>query len=43
MATPKEYGIERLYRDAPPLLIGEGTSEIQRMVVGKKLFQRQRR
>src|SRR5207237_5586607 len=27
--TPKEYEIERLYRDAPPLLIGEGTSAIQ--------------
>ena len=26
----KEYEIERLYRDAPLLLIGEGTSEIQR-------------
>ena len=33
----KEYEIERLYRDAPLLLIGEGTSEIQRMVIGKKL------
>ncbi len=36
----KEYEIERLYRDAPLLLIGEGTSEIQRMVIGKKLLQR---
>ncbi len=36
----KEYEIERLYRDAPLLLIGEGTSEIQRMVVGRKLLQR---
>ena len=34
----KEYEIERLYRDAPLLLIGEGTSEIQRMVIGKKLL-----
>src|SRR4029453_11498080 len=32
--------IERLYRDARLLLIGEGTSEIQRMVIGKKLLQR---
>jgi alkylation response protein AidB-like acyl-CoA dehydrogenase len=36
----KEYEIERLYRDAPLLLIGEGTSEIQRMIIGKKLLQR---
>jgi alkylation response protein AidB-like acyl-CoA dehydrogenase len=39
----KEYEIERRYRDAPLLLIGEGTSEIQRMVIGKTLLQRQRR
>ena len=39
----KEYEIERLYRDAPLLLIGEGTSEIQRMVIGKKLLQRNKR
>src|ERR671935_1251719 len=36
----KEYEIERLYRDAPLLLIGEGTSEIQRMVIGRKLLKR---
>ena len=36
----KEYEIERLYRDAPLLLIGEGTSEIQKMVIGKKLLER---
>ncbi len=36
----KEYEIERLYRDAPLLLIGEGTSEIQKMVIGKKLLSR---
>ncbi len=36
----KEYEIERLYRDAPLLLIGEGTSEIQRMIIGKKLLER---
>jgi alkylation response protein AidB-like acyl-CoA dehydrogenase len=38
----KEYEIERLYRDAPLLLIGEGTSEIQRMVIGRKLLERYR-
>jgi alkylation response protein AidB-like acyl-CoA dehydrogenase len=36
----KEYEIERLYRDAPLLLIGEGTSEIQRMLIGRKLLER---
>ncbi len=38
----KEYEIERLYRDAPLLLIGEGTSEIQKMVIGRKLLERHR-
>src|SRR5947199_226272 len=38
----KEYEIERLYRDAPLLLIGDGTSETQRMVIGKKLLERHR-
>jgi alkylation response protein AidB-like acyl-CoA dehydrogenase len=38
----KEYEIERLYRDAPLLLIGEGTSEIQRMVIGRSLLERNR-
>jgi alkylation response protein AidB-like acyl-CoA dehydrogenase len=32
--------IERLYRDAPLLLIGEGTSEIQKMIIGRKLIER---
>jgi alkylation response protein AidB-like acyl-CoA dehydrogenase len=36
----KEYEIERIYRDAPLLLIGEGTSEIQRMVIAKKHLER---
>jgi alkylation response protein AidB-like acyl-CoA dehydrogenase len=35
----KEYEIERLYRDAPLLLIGEGTSEIQKMVIGRKVLE----
>jgi alkylation response protein AidB-like acyl-CoA dehydrogenase len=37
-----EYEIERLYRDAPLLLIGEGTSEIQRMLIGRALVERHR-
>jgi alkylation response protein AidB-like acyl-CoA dehydrogenase len=36
----QEYEIERLYRDAPLLLIGEGTSEIQRMLIGRKVLER---
>jgi alkylation response protein AidB-like acyl-CoA dehydrogenase len=36
----KEYEIERIYRDAPLLLIGEGTSEIQKMLIGRKLLER---
>src|SRR5690349_17629310 len=36
----KEYEIERISRDAPLLLIGERTSEIQKMVIGKKLLER---
>ena len=34
-----EYEIERLYRDAPMLLIGEGTSEIQKMIIGRRLLE----
>lgn len=36
----KEYTIERLYRDAPFLLIGEGTSEIQKLVISRELLER---
>ena len=34
----KEYEIERLYREAPMLLIGEGTADIQRLIVGRRLL-----
>jgi len=34
-----EYEIERLYRDAPMLLIGEGTAEIQKMIIGRRLLE----
>jgi len=34
----QEYEIERLYRDAPMLLIGEGTAEIQKMIIGRRLL-----
>ncbi|MGH7100575.1 MAG: acyl-CoA dehydrogenase family protein [Stellaceae bacterium] len=35
-----EFPIERLYRDAPFLLIGEGTNELQRIVIARQLIQR---
>jgi alkylation response protein AidB-like acyl-CoA dehydrogenase len=38
----KEYEIERLYREAPLLLIGEGTAEIQKMIVGRRLLEEYR-
>jgi butyryl-CoA dehydrogenase len=36
----KEYEIERLYRDAPLLLVGEGTSEIQKLIVARGMLAR---
>ncbi|CAG8869672.1 Acyl-CoA dehydrogenase [Pseudomonas fluorescens] len=36
----KEYNVERLYRDAPLLTIGEGTNEMQRIIIAKQLVQR---
>ncbi|HQY97354.1 MAG TPA: acyl-CoA dehydrogenase family protein, partial [Phycicoccus sp.] len=33
----EEYPIARFYRDAKILEIGEGTSEVQRMVIGRHL------
>jgi alkylation response protein AidB-like acyl-CoA dehydrogenase len=35
----KEYPIERLYRDAPLLCIGEGTNEMQRIIIAKQLIK----
>ncbi len=35
-----EYEIERFYRDAPLLCIGEGTNEIQRMIIAKQMVAR---
>jgi acyl-CoA dehydrogenase-like protein len=34
----QEYEIERLYRAAPLLLIGEGTAEIQKTIIGRRLL-----
>ncbi len=36
----KEYEVERLYRDSPLLLIGEGTNEIQRLIIARGLLGR---
>jgi alkylation response protein AidB-like acyl-CoA dehydrogenase len=36
----KEYPIERLYRDAPLMCIGEGTNEMQRIIIAKQLVAR---
>ena len=36
----KEYDIERLYRDAPLTCIGEGTNEMQRLIIAKQWIKR---
>ncbi|MEC8774631.1 MAG: acyl-CoA dehydrogenase family protein, partial [Pseudomonadota bacterium] len=36
----KEFSVERFYRDAPLLTIGEGTNELQRIIIAKQLIQR---
>ncbi|HEX6298221.1 MAG TPA: acyl-CoA dehydrogenase family protein [Burkholderiales bacterium] len=36
----KEFAVERLYRDAPLLCIGEGTNEMQRIIIAKQLIRR---
>jgi alkylation response protein AidB-like acyl-CoA dehydrogenase len=38
----KEYNVERLYRDSPLLLIGEGTNELQRIIIARQLLERNR-
>ena len=35
----KEYEIERLYREAPMLLVGEGTADIQRIIIARRLLE----
>lgn len=36
----QEFPIERFYRDAPLMLIGEGTNEIQRTVIARQLIKK---
>ena len=36
----KEFMVERLYRDAPLLVIGEGTNELQRIIIARQLIAR---
>jgi alkylation response protein AidB-like acyl-CoA dehydrogenase len=36
----KEYPIERLLRDAPLMCIGEGTNEMQRIIIARQLIER---
>jgi alkylation response protein AidB-like acyl-CoA dehydrogenase len=36
----KEFHVERYYRDAPLMCIGEGTNEIQRIIIAKQLIER---
>jgi butyryl-CoA dehydrogenase len=35
-----DFPVERYYRDAPLMMIGEGTNEIQRMVIARRLLER---
>jgi len=36
----REYPVERYYRDAKLCTIGEGTSEIQRLIISRNVFSR---
>jgi alkylation response protein AidB-like acyl-CoA dehydrogenase len=36
----KEYDVERYFRDAPLMIIGEGTNEVQRDVIARQLIAR---
>lgn len=36
----QEFNVERYYRDAPLMIIGEGTNEIQRLVIARGLLKR---
>jgi alkylation response protein AidB-like acyl-CoA dehydrogenase len=36
----QEFVVERIYRDAPVLIIGEGSNEIQQLVIARRLLER---
>jgi alkylation response protein AidB-like acyl-CoA dehydrogenase len=36
----QEYIVERLYRDAPLLILGEGTNEIQQLLIARRLLEK---
>ena len=36
----QEFIVERLYRDAPLLILGEGTNEIQQLLIARRLLER---
>ena len=36
----KEFDVERYYRDAPLMIIGEGTNEIQRLIIARRLLEK---
>ena len=38
----KDFLVERFYRDAPLMIIGEGTNEIQRLIIARDLLRRHR-
>ena len=37
-----EFNVERYYRDAPLMCIGEGTNEMQRMIIARQIIERNR-
>ncbi len=36
----QEFVVERIYREAPLLIIGEGSNEIQQLVIARRLLER---
>ena len=36
----KDFSVERYYRDAPLLVIGRGTNELQRLIIARQLLQK---
>jgi hypothetical protein len=40
MGYSTEFDVERYFRDAPLMIVGEGTNEIQRNVIARQLISR---